>query len=68
MKKVLSIDGSEISGLFRSDDGSLIVNDPISYKKAITEKNRENEFDLLKEKVNRMESLLIDIYNKISKE
>ncbi len=65
MKQVISSDGSEIRGLYRNQDGFLVVDDPIAYQKAIAEKNREIEFDMLKNRLNKVESLLVDIYDKI---
>lgn len=67
MKQVLDNQGNPIKGLYKNKDGSIIVNDPESYKKAMLESNREKEFDLLKQKVGSMESMVLEIYNKLMK-
>jgi hypothetical protein len=68
MKQIITSNGDKIKGLFRKPDGSLVVNDPEAYRKAILEKSREEEFEILKQKVNSMENMLASIYNKLLSE
>ena len=65
MKQVINKDGEPIRGLFRNSDGSIVVNDPQAYNKAIIELNREKEFDDMKNRVNRMEDMINLIYKKL---
>lgn len=65
MKQVIDSHGNPIKGLYKSESGSLVVNDPDSYNKAIIEMKREKEFDIIKQKVYNMESMIVDIYNRL---
>jgi hypothetical protein len=65
MKQVIDGNGNPIKGLYKSENGSLVVNDPDSYNKAIIEMKREKEFDIIKQKVYNMESMIVDIYNRL---
>lgn len=65
MKQVIDSHGNPIKGLYKSENGSLVVNDPDSYNKAIIEMKREKEFDIIKQKVYNMESMIVDIYNRL---
>jgi hypothetical protein len=65
MKQVIDNNGNPIKGLYKSENGSIVVNDPDSYHKAIKEMQREKEFDLIKQKVYNMESMIVDIYNRL---
>lgn len=68
MIQVINKDGDPIKGLFRGENGSLIVHDPISFNKNNIEILREKEFDDLKQKVTKMESMIEAIFKKISEQ
>lgn len=65
MIQVVNKNGEPIKGLFRTSDGSLTVNDPSAYTKAMVENKRDKEFDEIKDKVNKMENMMQAIYNKL---
>ena len=65
MKQIVNKDGEPIRGLFRNLDGSIVVNDPVAYNKAVLEANREKEFIEMKDRVNKMEDMLSAIYKKL---
>jgi hypothetical protein len=58
MRQVIDEYGNKVVGLFKKSDGSFIVNDAEQYKKSILERARVDEIAELKDRLNRLETIL----------
>jgi len=63
MKQVVTNSGEKISGLYRTDGGSLVVDDPIRLKKVQVEAARIKEVDQLRTEVSEVKTMLGQILN-----
>lgn len=63
MKQVITKSGDKIQGLFRTDMGSLVVDDPIKFKRNQLELARAKEIDDIREEVREVKSALSEILN-----
>lgn len=65
MKQVVDYRGDKVIGLFKKEDGSLVVSNKVAFDKSVLEKNRVDEITELKDRVARMESLILELISSI---
>lgn len=61
MKQVVDRRGDKVVGLFKKEDGSLVVSNKIAYEKSLLEKKRVDEITELRDRVAHMESLILEL-------
>jgi len=71
MKQVIDTEGRAIRGLFREQNGGLVVDDQLRYKKALAEKERiekvEKDINTVMSKVDKLEDLIKTLISSITK-
>jgi virulence-associated protein VapD len=65
MKQVIEKNGAPIQGLFRNDQGHILVNDPTALRKVMTEQQKIQEIETLKSEVTEIKSLLKNLIDKL---
>lgn len=58
MKQVVDHFGEKVVGLFKKEDGSLVVSNKLAFDKSILEKKRVDEITELKDRLSHMEKLI----------
>lgn len=58
MKQIIDAAGNKIAGLFKKEDGSIVVIDKIEYSKKLLEKQKSEEILDLKRRIEMLETLI----------
>lgn len=58
MKQVVDHRGEKVIGLFKKEDGSLVVSNKAAFEKSMLEKKRVDEITELKDRLSHMEKLI----------
>ena len=61
MKQVVDHRGDKVIGLFKKEDGSIVVSNKVAYEKSVLEKKRVDEITELKDRVANMETLIREL-------
>lgn len=58
MKQIIDASGNKIVGLFKKEDGSIVVIDKTEYSKKLLEKQKSEEILDLKRRIEMLETLI----------
>lgn len=58
MKQVVDHRGDKVVGLFKKEDGSLVVSNKVAFEKSVLEKKRVDEVLELHERIDRLENII----------
>jgi hypothetical protein len=59
MKQVIDSNGNHIVGLFKKDDGALVVLNNKSYENSLREKQKSEEIQSLKQRIEILENFIL---------